>query len=65
MNIKKIIGECMNKGFKLFLLGATTACLSLSMILPANLYSVKAESTRKGRRYRRRNKGCRRARISS
>ena len=35
----------MNKGFKLFLLGATTACLSLSMILPANLYSVKAEST--------------------
>lgn len=35
----------MKKGFKLFLLGATTACLSLSMILPANLYSAKAEST--------------------
>ena len=36
----------MKKGFKWFFLGTTTACLSLSMLLPTNLYSAKAESTK-------------------
>ena len=35
----------MKKGFKWFFLGTTTVCLSLSMLLPTNLYSAKAEST--------------------
>lgn len=34
----------MKKGFKWFFLGTTTACLSLSMLLPTNLYSAKAGS---------------------
>ena len=35
----------MKKTFRVFFLGAATACLSFSMLLPANLYSAKADST--------------------
>ena len=34
----------MKKAFRVFFLGATTVCLSFSMLLPANLYSAKADS---------------------
>ena len=34
----------MKKAFRVFLLGAATVCLSFSMLLPANLYSAKADS---------------------
>ena len=35
----------MKKVFKLFFLGTATVCLSLSMLPPAHLYSVKADGT--------------------
>lgn len=34
----------MKKAFRVFFLGAATVCLSFSMLLPANLYSAKADS---------------------
>lgn len=34
----------MKKAFRVFFLGAVTVCLSFSMLLPANLYSAKADS---------------------
>lgn len=36
----------MKKGFKWFLIGTTTVCLSFGMILPANVYSAKADSAK-------------------
>ena len=33
----------MKKGFKWFFLGTTTLCMTLSMLPPAHLYTVKAE----------------------
>lgn len=36
----------MKKGFKWFLIGTITVCLSFGMILPANVYSAKADSAK-------------------